>query len=164
MCWSENKKKSENKNTANEYRYFLELNFVGVNRLIVLLYSNQDVNAKRIKAQRYYLPKGIIKNDNVIINGKNIFGQPIDSDVKRYQEIRKMTTGYGKYYTTECLLDYEYVKNHYEIIAADVEKELDADPKTIQEIKLVGQLINPDNEIVDNEFMFVLTILEKKRD
>ena len=61
-------------------------------------------------------------------------------------------------------MDYEYFKNHYEIIAADVEKELDADPKTIQEIKLVGQLINPDNEIVDNEFMFVLTILEKKRD
>ena len=61
-------------------------------------------------------------------------------------------------------MDYEYFKNHYEIIAADVEKELDADPKTIQEIKLVGQLINPDNEIVDNKFMFVLTILEKKRD
>ena len=93
---------------------------------------------------------------------RTFFGQPIDSDVKRYQEIRKMTTGYGKYYTTECSLDYEYVKNHYEIIAADVEKELDADPKTIQEIKLVGQLINPDNAIVDNEFKFVLTLLEKK--
>ena len=93
MCWNENKTKSENKNTTNEYRYFLELNFVGVSRLIVLVYSNQDVNAKRIKTQRYYLPKDIIKNYNVIINGKNNFGQPIDSDVKRYQEIRKITTG-----------------------------------------------------------------------
>ena len=93
MCWNENKTKSENKNTANEYRYFLELNFVGVSRLIVLVYSNQDVNTKRIKTQRYYLPKDIIKNYNVIINGKNNFGQPIDSDVKRYQEIRKITTG-----------------------------------------------------------------------
>ena len=93
MCWNENKTKSENKNTTNEYRYFLELNFVGVSRLIVLVYSNQDVNTKRIKTQRYYLPKDIIKNYNVIINGKNNFGQPIDSDVKRYQEIRKITTG-----------------------------------------------------------------------
>ena len=73
MCWNENKTKSENKNTTNEYRYFLELNFVGVSRLIVLVYSNQDVNTKRIKTQRYYLPKDIIKNYNVIINGKNIF-------------------------------------------------------------------------------------------
>ena len=93
MCWNENKTKSENKNTTNEYRYFLELNFVGVSRLIVLVYSNQDVNTKRIKTQRYYLPKDIIKNYNVIINGKNNFGQPIDSDVKRYQEIKKITTG-----------------------------------------------------------------------
>ena len=93
MCWNENKTKSENKNTTNKYRYFLELNFVGVSRLIVLVYSNQDVNTKRIKTQRYYLPKDIIKNYNVIINGKNNFGQPIDSDVKRYQEIRKITTG-----------------------------------------------------------------------
>ena len=40
-----------NKNTANEYRYFLESNFVGVHRLFVLVYSTQDVNSKRIKTQ-----------------------------------------------------------------------------------------------------------------
>ena len=33
VCWNEHKAKSENKNTTNEYRYFLESNFVGVNRL-----------------------------------------------------------------------------------------------------------------------------------
>ena len=41
----------ENKNTTNEYRYFLESNFVGVHRLFVLVYSNQDVNSKRIKTR-----------------------------------------------------------------------------------------------------------------
>ena len=30
--WNEYKTKSENKNTTNKYRYFLESNFVGVNR------------------------------------------------------------------------------------------------------------------------------------
>ena len=57
-----------NKNTTNEYRYFLESNFVGVNTLFVLVYTNQNVNAKRSNARKYYLPKGIIKNYNVTIN------------------------------------------------------------------------------------------------
>ena len=42
----------------------LRINFVGVNRLLVLIYSNEDNNAKTYKVQRYYLPKGIIKNYN----------------------------------------------------------------------------------------------------
>ena len=33
IYWNEYKTKSENKNTTNEYRYFLESNFVIVNRL-----------------------------------------------------------------------------------------------------------------------------------
>ena len=82
----------------------------------------------------------MIKNYNVIINGKNVYDQPIDSDRKQYEEIRKLTTGQGEDYTTGCLLDYEYIKNHYRLIASDLsrQKELDADPKTIQQIKFVG--------------------------
>ena len=57
---------------TNKYRYFLESNFVGVDRSFVLIYTNHDSNAKRFNARKYYLPKGIIKNYNVIINGKNI--------------------------------------------------------------------------------------------
>ena len=37
---------------ANEYRYFLESEFVGVNSLFVLVYTNQDTNAKRFNAQK----------------------------------------------------------------------------------------------------------------
>ena len=69
IYWNEYKTKSENKNITNEFRYFLESNFVGVNTLFVLVYSNQDDNAK---IRKYYLPKGIMKNYNVIINGKNL--------------------------------------------------------------------------------------------
>ena len=35
---------------------------------------------------------------------------PIDSDIKRYKEIRKLATGQGEDYTTGCLLDYEISK------------------------------------------------------
>ena len=35
------------------------------------------------------------------------------------------------YYTTGSLLDYDYIKNHYRLIAVDLsrQKELDTDPK-----------------------------------
>ena len=98
------KTKNENKNSTNEYRYFLKSNFVGVNRLFVLVYTKEASNAQRFNAPKYYLPKDIIKYYDVYIN---------DSDIKRYEEISKLTTGQGEDYTTECLLDYEYIKNHY---------------------------------------------------
>ena len=57
VYWNEYKRKSDNKNTAIEYFYFFESNFVGVNRLFVLIYSVQDNDARRFKTRRYYLPK-----------------------------------------------------------------------------------------------------------
>ena len=77
VYWYEYETKSENKNATNEYRYFLKSNFVGVKRLFVLVYKNDANNAKRFNAQKYYLPKGKIKNYNLIINGKNLYDQPI---------------------------------------------------------------------------------------
>ena len=51
-------------------RWFLELNFVGVNRLFVLVYMNKNDDVKQFNAEKYCLPKGIIVNYNVITNGK----------------------------------------------------------------------------------------------
>ena len=41
------------------------------------------------------------------------------------------------------------------------QKELETDPKAIQQNKFIGQLKNPDNETFANESIFVLIILEK---
>ena len=38
---NEYKAKGDNKNATNEFRYFVESNFLGVNRLFVLVYSNE---------------------------------------------------------------------------------------------------------------------------
>ena len=54
---------------------------------------------------------------------KNFFDQSIGSDIKRYKEIRKLTTGQGEDYTTGCLLEYEYIKNHYRLIAVYLRKQ-----------------------------------------
>ena len=115
VYWNKYKSKNEIKNRTNEYKYFLKSIFVGVNRLFVLVYPNQNENSKRFKTWRHYLPKGIIKNYNVIINGKNFYDQAIDSDVKWYKEIRKLTIGKGEDYTTGYLLDYDYIKNRYRL-------------------------------------------------
>ena len=50
VYWNEYKTKSDDKNTTKEFIYFLESNFLRVNRLFVLVYSNEDAVSKRIKA------------------------------------------------------------------------------------------------------------------
>ena len=71
VYWNEYKTKGEKKNTTNKFRYFLESNFVGVSRLIVLVYPNQNDESNRFFAQKYYLSKGIIKNYNVSLIEKS---------------------------------------------------------------------------------------------
>ena len=83
---------------------------------------------------------------------------------KRYEENRKLRTGQGEDYTIGCLIRYDYIKNHYRLIAADLssQKELNADPEAIQQIEFVGQSKELNNDNNNNvESMFTLTILEK---
>ena len=71
-----------------------------------------------------------------MIDGRNLFYQPINSMSKTYENIRKIATGTGDDYTTDCLLDYPYFKENCKMIAIDLSRqnELDADPRTIQQI------------------------------
>ena len=55
-----------------------------------------------------------------MIDGKFFFDQPINSDLKTYDNIRKISTGNGDNYTIGCLLDYIYLKNYYKMIAIDL--------------------------------------------
>ena len=90
--------------------------------------------------RKYFLPRGEIKNYNVLIDGRNFYDQPINDIIKQYDEIRKVSTGYGDDYTTGCLLDYAYFKDNYRLIAVDLSKQkaLDADPRAIQQIVFQG--------------------------
>ena len=60
IYWNEYQAKSENKNTANKDRYSPELKFIGVSRLFVLVYSNQNNDSKIFKPERYYLTKAVV--------------------------------------------------------------------------------------------------------
>ena len=77
-----------------------------------------------------------------MIDGKNVFDQPINDMIKTYENIRKITIGQGDDYTTGCLLDYTYFKKYCKMIGIDLSKQqaLDADPKVIQQINFTENL------------------------
>ena len=87
--------------------------------------------------QKYYLPRIDLKKYNVIIDGRNFYVNPIESDVEKYRELKKVMIGKGEYYTTGSLLDYDYIKKNYQLVAVDLskQKELAADPRAIQQIE-----------------------------
>ena len=75
-----------------------------------------------------------------MIDGRNVFDQPINSMTKTYKNVRKIAAGQVDDYATGCLLDYSYFKKKYKMIAIDLSKQqaLDADPRTIQQINFTA--------------------------
>ena len=71
-----------------------------------------------------------------------LFDQPINNYFKTYENIREIATGQGDDYTTGCLLDYSYFKDHYKMIAIDLSKQqvLDPGPRAIQQINFAANL------------------------
>ena len=60
--------------------------------------------------RQYYLPTVEIKDYNVMIDGRDFFDQPIKSDLKTYDNIRKIAAGQRDDYKTGCLLGCPYFK------------------------------------------------------
>ena len=108
--------------------------FQSVKRLFVLAYviaapaagdnpPSVDETAGIKNNKKYFLPRGEIKNYNVLIDGRDFYDQPIDGIIKQYDEIRKVSTGHGDEYTTGCLLDYAYFKDNHKLIAVDLSRK-----------------------------------------
>ena len=55
-----------------------------------------------------------------MINGQNLLDQPVRNDLIAYDHIQKIATGQNNDYTTGCLLDVPYFKEHYKMIAVDI--------------------------------------------
>ena len=82
---------------------------------------NNDANrVQRDSHRKYLLPRVDITNYNVLIYGRNVYDQPINDQIKNYDEIRKIGTGEGDDYTTGCN---QHLKNHYQLIAVDLSKQ-----------------------------------------
>ena len=142
IYWKEYKTKglTENAN-ANDFKYItLDPSSQGLNRLFVMAYNRlADANDNQINTNKqiYYLPRNGLKKYNVIIDGRNFYDNPIESDIEKYRELKKVTIGEGEDYTTGSLLDYDCFNKYYKLVAVDLskQKELDADPRAIQQIE-----------------------------
>ena len=138
IYWNEYKTKEINENAdANVFKYInLDPSFQGVNRLFVMAYNRANGQPTRNGQQKYYLPRIDLEKYNVIIDGTNFYDNPIESDIEKYRELKKVMIGKEEDYTTGSLLDFNYFDKH-KLVAVDLskQKELDADPRAIQQIE-----------------------------
>ena len=131
--WNEYKTKIESKEADDNLTiFYFDASSQGVSKLYVLAFLNTIFGAgnadgpdrvKRVCYRKYFLSRVNITNYNVLIGGKNFYDQPINHQIKKYDEIRKISTESGDDFTTGCLLDCQYVRNHYQLIAVDLSKQ-----------------------------------------
>ena len=163
IYWNEHKAKEQNEDAVNGvFKYIsLDPSFQGVNRLFVMAYLRGGNNPDRNSQQKYYSPRPDLNKHNVIIDGRNFYDNPIESDIEKYRELKKVMIGKGEDYTTGSLLDYDYFKKHYKLVAVDLSKqrELDADLRAIQQIEFKYML-----EGNNNNNSTIYWVLEKSKE
>ena len=123
---------------ANVFKYInLDPSSQGVNRLFAMAYNRANGQPTRNGQRKYYLPRIDLEKYNVIIDGKSFYDNPIESDIEKYRELTKVMIGKGEDNTTGSLFDLNYFDKHYKLVAVDLskQKELDADPRAIQQIE-----------------------------
>ena len=137
--WNKYLSKPESLRRNPNLNHLVEPSFQGVNRFFVLAF---EIDMQRTSRSGYYLLHVEIKDYNIMINGENVFDQPIKNDKVTYDNIRKIAAGQGDDYTTGCLLDYSYFMDTYKTIPVDLSKQqvLDADPRAIQQINFTANL------------------------
>ena len=89
-----------------------------MNRSFVLSFANDD---DRSSFSKYYVPSVEIKKFNVLIDGKPFFDIPIKNKEETYEQIIEMSKNND--YETGNLLDYQYIKDHYQLSAVDLGKQ-----------------------------------------
>ena len=106
--------------------FLFEPSFQGLNRLFVLTFNAND---SRIGHSRYYLLTEKLEDYNVMIDGGNLFDQPIKNDIK--------TSGPGDDRTTGCLLDYNYFIKNYKMVEINLSKQQALNAGILLEIYVV---------------------------
>ena len=122
--------------------------FTNVNKLFVLAYQTAD---DRQSFSQFYLPRVTVKDYNVIIDKLVFFDLPIKTEEEPYEKIIDISR--NNEYTTGNLLDYDYFKKHYKLIAIDLSKQqvLQGNEDLIQQINFIGRLEEAANVFIITE-------------
>ena len=134
----------------NNLNILTDPTFTNVNRLFVLAYQTAD---DRQSFSQFYLQKVMVKDFNIIIDKLAFFDLPIKTEGEVYEKIIEISR--NNEYTNGNLLDYDYFKKYYKLIAIDLSKQqvLQENEDLIQQINFIGTLKQTAN---------VFIIIEKK--
>ena len=150
IIWNKYRSQMTTEAVNNNLNILIDPTFTNVNRLFVLAYQNAD---DRRSFYQFYLPKVMIKDYNAIIDKLAFFDLPIKTEEEAYEKIIDISR--NNEYTTGNLLDYDYFKKYYILIAIDLSKQqvLQENEDLIQQINFIGRLEEEPN---------VFIIIEKK--
>ena len=152
IIWNRYRSEMTTEAVNNNLNLLIDPTFTNVNRLFVLAYQNAD---DRQSFSQFCLPKVLVKDFNVIIDKLALFDLSIRTKEEAYEKIIDICK--NNEYTTSNLLDYDYFKKHYKLIAIDLSKQqvLQENEDLIQQINFIGKLEEAAN---------VFIIIEKKLD
>ena len=150
IIWNKYRSQMTAEAINNNLNILIDPTFTNVNRLFVLAYQNAD----DIQSfSQFYLPNVMVQDYNVIIDKLAFFDLPIKTEEEAYEKIIDISR--NNEYTTGNLLDYDYFKKYYNLIAIDLSKQqvLQENEDLIQQINFIGKLEEAAN---------VFIIIEKK--
>ena len=137
IIWNKYRSQMSTEAINNNLNILIDPTFTNVNRLFVLAYQNAD---DRQSFSQFYRPRVTIKDFNVIIDKLAFFDLPIKTEEEAYE--KNIDISRNDEYTTGNLLDYDYFKNYYKLIAIDLSKlhVLQENEDLIQQINFIGRL------------------------
>lgn len=116
VTWNKTRIKEVWHNMINCLDVIADPSFQGINRMFVLTFPNEDTDPAREDTKR-------LESYNLSIDGRNFFNTPIKiGDRKGYENLRGMMIGNGNDYTVGSMMEYNYFKNTYKIIAIDLSR------------------------------------------
>ena len=150
IIWNKYRSQMTTEAVNNNLNILIDPTFTNVNRLFVLAHQNAD---DRQSFSQFYLPRVMVKDYNIIIDQLAFFDLPIKTEEEAYEKIIDISR--NNEYTTGNLLDYDYFKKHYKLLAIDLSKQqvLQENEDLIQQINFIGKLEEEAN---------VFIIIEKK--
>ena len=150
IIWNKYRSQMSTEAINNNLNILIDPTFTNVNRLFVLAYQ---ITIDRQSFSTFYLPRLMIKDYNIIIDKLVFFDLPIKTEEEAYEKIIDISR--NNEYTTGNLLDYDYFKRYYKLIAIDLSKQqvLQENEDLIQQINFIGRLEQAAN---------VFIIIEKK--
>ena len=132
IIWNKYRSQMTTEAINNNLNILIDPTFTNVNRLFVLACQNAD---DRQSFSQFNLPRVMAKDFNVIIDKLAFFDLPIKTEEEAYE--KNINISRNNEYTTGNLLDYDYFKKYYKLIAIDLSK-----PQVLQKNEdLIQQII-----------------------